>query len=84
MYELRLVKIIKKQQKILSKQDREKIKKIIWSLGKNPRPFKCKKLVGSKNYYRIRFRDYRILYSIDDKEKIVTIYGILSRKEAYK
>jgi len=59
------------------------IKKDITELSTNPRPHGIKKLVGSKDGYRIRVGSYRILYTIDDKRKIVTIYRIGNRKEVY-
>ncbi|MDD5092506.1 MAG: type II toxin-antitoxin system RelE/ParE family toxin [Candidatus Wallbacteria bacterium] len=31
--------------------------------------------------YRLRIGDYRVLYTIDDKNKIVVIYRIKSRSE---
>jgi len=37
-------------------------------------------LWGGNDEYRIRYGNYRILYSIDDKKKEVIIYGILDRK----
>jgi len=83
MYNLSYVAIVQKQTSGIPKKDLEKIKLLILGLSDNPRPLKCKKLVGSENDYRIRYRHWRILYAIDDKNKEVTIYGILHRKEAY-
>jgi mRNA interferase RelE/StbE len=59
------------------------VKKNIGHLADNPRPYGVKKLAGSKDAYRVRVSDYRILFTIDDKRKIVTIYRIRNRKEAY-
>jgi mRNA interferase RelE/StbE len=59
------------------------VKKDIDALTANPRPHGVKKLMGSKDAYRVRVGDYRILFTIDDKRKIVTIYRIRNRKEAY-
>ena len=41
----------------------------IKALAQNPRPSGCRKLTGSKNDWRIRSGDYRVLYEIDDKAK---------------
>jgi mRNA interferase RelE/StbE len=60
------------------------VKKDINGLEKNPRPQGVKKLAGTKDGYRIRIGDYRILYTIDDKKKIVTIYRIRHRREVYR
>ena len=54
-------------------------------LARNPRPSGVKKLVGEEQSgYRIRVGDIRILYTIDDKERIVRIFDIEPRDKAYK
>ncbi len=59
------------------------IAKAIKSLADNPRPPGCKKLVAMDGY-RIRLRDYRILYRIDDKAKTVFVYRVRQRGQAYR
>jgi mRNA interferase RelE/StbE len=49
-------------------------------LGSNPRPPTSKKLI-EKGGYRVRVRDYRILYTVDDKNKVVVIYRTKIRSE---
>jgi mRNA interferase RelE/StbE len=53
-------------------------------LAINPRPSGCKKLSGSLNSYRIRIGDYRVIYTIADKELLVDIITIGDRKEVYR
>ncbi|MDO9301212.1 MAG: type II toxin-antitoxin system RelE/ParE family toxin [Anaerolineales bacterium] len=53
------------------------------SLEQNPRPPDSKKLKGDAGY-SLRVGTYRVLYDIDDKSKIVTIYRIKHRREAYR
>lgn len=84
MYEILFSEVIKKQQKKIPKKDLERIKVLVVALKENPRPWKCKKLVGGENEYRIRYGDWRILYSIRESSKRVVVYGILNRKEAYR
>ena len=60
----------------------QQMKEKIFSLSKNPRPLGCLKLTGEEGY-RMRSGSYRIIYRINDKEKIVYIYRIKHRKEAY-
>ena len=48
-----------------------------------PRPPGVKKLIGEEGW-RIRVRRYRILYTINDKEKLITIYRVKHRREAYR
>ena len=56
----------------------------ILSLYDEPRPHNSKKLSGGDSRWRIRVGDYRILYEIDDSQKIVNIYRIAHRKEVYR
>lgn len=68
----------------------QEIVQAIWhqikSLQTTPRPSNCKKLKGSrKDEYRLKIRgNYRLLYEIFDKEKIVHVLRVLDRKEAYR
>jgi len=39
----------------------------IRALATNPRPPGCRKLAGSKNDWRIRVGDYRVVYEIADQ-----------------
>jgi mRNA interferase RelE/StbE len=60
------------------------VKKHIDALEKDPRPHGVKKLSGSDDSYRIRIGDYRILYSIDDRRKVISIFRIRHRREVYQ
>ena len=55
----------------------------IRSLEENPRPFGCEKL-SAQERYRIRQRNYRIVYSIDDDGRTVQIFKIGHRREVYR
>ncbi len=54
--------------------------KIISSLAQKPRPPKVKKLADS-GLWRVRVRNYRIVYAINDTEKTVIIVRVARRKE---
>ena len=60
-----------------------RIKKSVYSLAENPRPNGCKKLKG-RNGYRIRQRNYRIIYEINDKILTVSVIEIGNRKDIYR
>jgi len=62
----------------------EKIVSLIKELEKFPRPIGCKKLHALKNWYRIRYGNYRIVYSISDNILTVEIIRIAHRKDVYK
>ena len=52
----------------------------IHGLRENPHPPGTKKLTGQE-VYRIRIRDYRVLYTVDDKAKEVRIEAVRKRDE---
>ncbi len=71
----------------LRKIDHQYIPQIIKNiegLSKNPFPDNCRKLRGSESSYRIRIGDYRVIYQVDSRSKVVTIFHIRHRKEAYR
>lgn len=53
-------------------------------LKSNPRPIGVKKLEGVKNRYRIRQGKYRMVYAIDEIEKVISILLIKHRKDVYQ
>lgn len=55
----------------------------IESLGIHPRPHGSRKLTGEKHLWRIRIGDYRVIYSILDKERRIDITAVRHRREAY-
>lgn len=56
----------------------------ISSLAINPRPQGSLKLSDEENGYRIRVRDLRILYRVDDQGKEVVVYRVKHRREVYR
>ncbi len=80
------VEIISKAEKEFMKLPefiKAKIRKQILLLEENPRPFRYKKLKETE-YYRIRNSDYRVVYSINDKIKVVKVLSIAHRKDVYR
>ena len=61
----------------------DQISEAILALGDEPRPRGAVKLTGLEGY-RIRVRDMRILYRIDDQAKEVIVYRIRHRREVYR
>jgi mRNA interferase RelE/StbE len=56
----------------------------IQTLARNPRPPGCRKLAGSKNDWRIRVGDYRVIYEIADEIRIVRVNRVRHRREVYR
>lgn len=62
----------------------QSIRIAIDSLAENPRPKGSKKLKGEQEYiWRIRVGDYRVLYAIEEKIKVVEIRKIGNRNDVY-
>jgi mRNA interferase RelE/StbE len=61
-----------------------RIREAIEALTTNPRTPHTEKLEGYPNAYRFRVGSYRVLYTIDDPGRRVTIYRIAHRREAYR
>lgn len=73
--------------KILSKipeYDGVLLRKRLTLLEEDPRPAGALKLKGLEDSYRVRCGKYRIIYEIKDKELIVLIVDVDSRKDVYK
>ncbi|MBW2345985.1 MAG: type II toxin-antitoxin system RelE/ParE family toxin [Deltaproteobacteria bacterium] len=47
-------------------------------------PSGVRKIIGSEIDFRIRLGDYRIIYQVNDDEKIVEIRGVGHRKDIYR
>lgn len=80
------VEITNSAQKELNKLDKKLISKIIEKLDlmeTNPFISGYKKLVA-KSGYRIRIGDYRIIYDVFEKEKLVVVSRVAHRSEVYK
>lgn len=56
----------------------------IIGLSHDPRPPGAKKLVGTTNDWRVRFGQYRIVYSIDDSAGELTVFVVAKRSDAYR
>jgi len=81
------VQIMPKAQKDLdsfSARLLSRFEEAILGLIDNPRPQNSKKLSGGGSKWRVRLGDYRILYEVNDSEKIVNIYRIAHRREVYR
>ena len=64
-------------------KDRRKVVHIIGDLAKDPRPKSARELTNRAEY-KIRYRNYRILYLVEDVVKIVEVRRVMLRGEDYK
>ena len=84
MYEVYLERSSENELKRLPTSIFHRIIPQIKTLAENPRPSGCRKIVGSKNDWRIGIGNSRILYEIDEKAKAVRIMLVRHRREVYR
>lgn len=53
-------------------------------LAEDPYPQGSERLSGSDPIYRIRVGDYRLLYTIDEEDRTVTVVRIGHRRDVYR
>ena len=68
----------------LSSEVHDRVITAIQALATNPRPPGCRKLTGSKNDWRIRVGDYRVIYEIADAIRVVRVNRVRHRREVYR
>jgi mRNA interferase RelE/StbE len=62
-----------------------RIDKRLLALADNPLPRGSKKLRGKESEgFRLKTGDYRILYTVDNTDKVIKVYRIKHRREAYR
>jgi mRNA interferase RelE/StbE len=83
-YQIQLSGRAERQLKKLTPSSQAFIGTAIDALGTEPRPPGVKKLKGEENAYRIRIRDYRIIYEIRDQELLILVIKIGHRREIYQ
>jgi mRNA interferase RelE/StbE len=63
---------------------RDRVVQAIRKLAHDPRPPGTRKMVGEmRGAWRIRVGDYRVIYDVDDDERLVIILAALHRREVY-
>jgi mRNA interferase RelE/StbE len=84
MYRVLLERSAERDLGRLSAEVHNRVIAAIQSLAANPRPPGCRKLVGSKNDWRIRVGDYRVIYEIADAIRVVRVNRVRHRREVYR
>ncbi len=82
-YRIIIPKLVQKQLDDLSQKQRKRLISAIRLLADEPRPSGVKKLKGYDKTYRIRVGDYRVIYNIEDQEKLILVLSSIHRKDAY-
>jgi mRNA interferase RelE/StbE len=61
-----------------------RVRNAIDLLATDPRPRGTVKLRGSTGLFRIRVGDYRVIFRVSDRERLIDINHIRHRREAYE
>lgn len=82
-YSIAFARSARRELEVLDSSVLSRILPKIESLSLHPRPHGSRKLTGEKYLWRIRIGDYRVIYSILDKERRIDITAVRHRREAY-
>ena len=63
---------------------RKAVAQVIDGLAADPRPAGCLLLTGHRPYLRVRSGDYRVIYAVDDRARVVTVAAVGHRREIYR
>ncbi len=80
------VTILRRAQKelaLLPGEAYRRVRDAIAALAEDPRPPGCLKLTG-RDGWRIRISSYRVVFEIDDSEKVVTVLHVGHRRDIYR
>lgn len=83
MYRVDLRHRVQQSLEKLQAKDRQMIIEALLSLEQAPRPKGVEKIKGTE-LWRIRKGDYRVIYHIDDEEKVITVVRIGHRRDIYR
>jgi mRNA interferase RelE/StbE len=82
------VEVLRRAEKVLrGLTDRklyQRMREAIDALATEPRPHGCTKLSGTKNIYRVRVGDHRIVYQVVDDRLLVLVIDLGHRREVYR
>ena len=84
MYEILLERRAERDIKKLSIEIFQRIIPRIKALAENPKPPGSRKITGSKSDWRIRIGEYRVIYEVDEKSRVVKVMSIRHRKDIYR
>lgn len=84
MYKLAIKNSARKELDAIPNDQFLKIDAAILALKTNPHPYPQSKKLKGEGKCRLRVGDYRVVYAVDEKEKIVAVYRVRHRKEVYR
>jgi mRNA interferase RelE/StbE len=84
VYNVLLERVAERDLNRLATDVHDRIIEALQKLARNPRPPGCRKLVGTRNDWRIRVGDYRVIYEIADSAREVRVNRVRHRREVYR
>ena len=82
-YTVRVKDSAERELRRLPQKDNQRVINRLQGLASAPRPPGCVRLAGEDSY-RVRQGDYRIVYTVDDQNRIVLVTKIRHRREVYR
>lgn len=83
-YRIEVSATAERQLRQLEKQYQVIILRAVQQLGETPFPRGCRKLSGYQDVFRIRVRNYRVIYSVDNENIVVVVLKVGHRKDVYR
>jgi mRNA interferase RelE/StbE len=77
------IKLTKKAEKFIKKQDKDTQKRIIKAIIELPEG-DIKRLKGMDETYRLRVGDFRVLFDKNDRELVIVVIDVGNRGQVYK
>jgi mRNA interferase RelE/StbE len=83
-YEVLIATSARKDLQRLPKKVQSRVIEVPEGLEQEPRPSGAVKLRGKSGLWRVRTGDYRVVYTIDDDQRLVDVSVIRHRSDAYR
>ena len=75
---------VEKDLRSLPKSVIGRVMKSLELLAADPFPRNALKLEGGEHMYRLRVGDYRVVYGVELKAKVVTVHYVRHRRDVYR
>lgn len=83
-YEVEVTSAAARQILRLPAPEQKRVWRGINQLAINPRPHGVEKLSGARDMWRVRVGNYRVVYTVDDTVRVVTVTRVAHRREVYR
>jgi len=83
-YQIELKKSAEKDLRRLASDVVTRVGERMKSLADDPFPVGVRKLEATEGFYRLRVGDYRVVYKVLAEERLVVVYYVRHRREAYR